>query len=159
MKKDESQLNSTSNDLERLVGALSVDQIRFVVARQQFSTDKEAAESLDISPATVKRWKYEGVPIDKAVHMLAAEGIIVAKEMRKRNLAKAMLVKVAGLDEDDTRLRQSVATEIIEWELGTATRKIAPTDPTGQKEYQGFTNEERIRRIEALLQMQELAEG
>ena len=31
-----------------------------------------------------------------------------------------MAVKVKGLDESDARVRQSVATELIEWEMGKA---------------------------------------
>jgi len=54
---------------------------------------------------------------------MATDGLIAALELRRRNLAKAMAVKVKGLDEKDSRLRQSVSTEIIEWEMGKATQK------------------------------------
>lgn len=54
---------------------------------------------------------------------MAMDGIIVARTLRRRNLAKAMAVKVAGLDLDDAKLRQSTATEIIEWEMGKATQR------------------------------------
>lgn len=147
----EKQPNVTSETLERTIDDLAIDQIRFVVARQEFSTDKAAAESIEISPDTVKRWKREGVPIDEVVRLMVADGLVVAMHMRRRNLAKAMLVKIAGLDGSDDALRQRVATEIIEWEMGKAMQKIAPTDPTGEKEYSGFSNEERVKRIEALL--------
>lgn len=42
-------------------------------------------------------------------------------------------------------------------EMGGRVQKIAPTNPTGDKEYEGpiFTNDERLRRIAALLQDQE----
>jgi hypothetical protein len=106
--------------LEDIIQQLSVDQIRFVTLRQEFSSDKETAEKLDISPSTVKNWKYDGVPINKAVKLMAYDGLIVAAEVRRRSLAKAMLVKRAGLDSDDERVRQSAATEIIEWEMGKA---------------------------------------
>jgi hypothetical protein len=35
-----------------------------------------------------------------------------------------MLTKVAGLDSIDEQVRQRVATEIIEWEMGRATQPV-----------------------------------
>jgi hypothetical protein len=115
--------NRTSDELGETLQDLTTDQIRFVVARQEFSTDKEAARAVRISAATVKYWKQEGAPIDLAVRQMATDGLIVAKELRRRNLAKAMAVKVKGLDSTDDKLRQSVATEVIEWEMGKATQR------------------------------------
>jgi len=103
-----------------VLSQLSVDQKRFIVARQEHSTDKAAAESIDVRPNTVYQWKHAGAPIDKAVEMMADDGVILAAHLRRRNLAKAMLTKVAGLDSDDEKLRQGVATELIEWEMGKA---------------------------------------
>lgn len=54
---------------------------------------------------------------------MALDGLVVARHIRRRNLAKAMMVKAAGLDAEDERIRQSVATELIEWEMGKATQK------------------------------------
>ena len=119
-ESNQNRPDHTYDDLQRLVDALSIDQIRFVVARQNESTDKEAAHHIHVSPATVKGWKTEGAPIDEAVKAMATDGLVVATQVRRRNLAKAMLVKVAGLDSDDEKVRQTTATEIIEWELGKA---------------------------------------
>jgi len=113
------------------LGKLSTDQIRFVVARQEFATDKEAAQEIGIKPDTVYQWKHRGSPIDQAVRLMALDGIVVAKELRRRNLAKAMAVKVAGLDSAKEPTRQSVATEIIEWEMGRATQKQEVSGPEG----------------------------
>ena len=128
---DESAPKSTIDELEATVRNLTADQIRFVVARQECSSDKEAAETIGISPETVKNWKYKGAPIDDAVRLMALDGIIVAKELRRRNLAKAMAVKVAGLDSAKEQTRQSVSTEIIEWEMGRATQKQEVSGPEG----------------------------
>jgi len=130
---DENRLDRTTDDLEALCQRLTVDQIRFVVARNEHSSDKATAEFLGVSPNTVKDWKYKGAPIDEAVRLMAQDGLIVAANVRRRNLAKAMLVKVAGLDSDDERLRQSVATEIVEWEMGRAQQstKIEGTGDDG----------------------------
>ena len=119
-KTDENTPNTEDGEFEAICKTLSVSQLRFVVARQEHKSDKAAAEFLEISPNTVKDWKYKGVPIDRAVELMAQDGVVVARTIRRRKLAQAMLVKVAGLDSDDERLRQQVATEIIEWEMGRA---------------------------------------
>jgi hypothetical protein len=128
-KKHENAPQPTSEQLAETVGNLTTDQIRFIVARQEYGTDKETAEAIGISPETVKGWKYKGVPIDEAVKMMALDGVIVASELRRRNLAKAMAVKVAGLDSNKEQTRQGVATEIIEWEMGKAKQKQEISGP------------------------------
>lgn len=117
--------NHTSSDLDEVLGRLTFDQIRFVVARNEIHKDKDAAESIGLSPNTVKYWKQEGAPIDEALHLMSRDGAITALHIRRRHLAKAMAVKVKGLDSDDEKVRQDVATELIEWELGKATQKQA----------------------------------
>ena len=111
---------------------LTTDQIRFVVARQEFSTDKEAAQAIRIKPDTVYQWKHRGAPIDEAVKLMVMDGVIVASELRRRHLAKAMAVKVAGLDSSKEPTRQAVATEIIEWEMGKAKQKQEISGPDGK---------------------------
>ena len=111
--------------LSQVLALLSTDQIRFVVARQEHNTDKDAALSIGMRPGLVYAWRRDGAPIDEAVRLMALDGLVVAQHIRRRNLAKAMMVKVSGLDlQDDERLRQSVASEIIEWELGKAKQGI-----------------------------------
>ena len=120
----DSQGNPQKSIQERLSAALSqlsTDQIRFVVARQEFSTDKEAAENIGIKPDTVYRWPEV---VKEAVQLMAQDGLVTAIHLRKRNLAKAMLVKVGGLDSRDDKIAQGVATEIIEWEMGKAAQSV-----------------------------------
>lgn len=111
---------STSDELSRVLSELSADQIRFVVARQEFSTDSEAAEAIGIKPNTVYNWPKN---VKEAVRLMAADGLTTAMHIRRRNLAKAMLIKASGLNSKDERIRQSASTEIIEWELGKATQR------------------------------------
>jgi hypothetical protein len=136
-----------SDDLEELIKNLTVDQVRYVVARQGCSTDKEAAEKIGVTPQVVKRWKMDGVPIDTAVREMVHDGLVVARTMRRRNLAKAMMVKAAGLDSKSERVRQATATEILEGELGRATQ---PTDNTTTIEAGGKWAEFQERLINAL---------
>jgi len=53
----------------------------------------------------------------------------VAQHIRRRALAKAMLVKAGGLDSIREGIQQRVATEIIEWEMGKA-EQLTKTDIT-----------------------------
>lgn len=129
MEVDISQGKPSSEALTEVLAILTTDQIRFVIARQEYSRDNKAAEAIGIKPATVARWKYDGVPIDKAVRLLTLDGLVVARELRRRSLPKAMAVKIAGLENDNDRLRQNVSTEIIEWEMGKATQKQEISGP------------------------------
>ena len=117
------QEKSSSDELAQVLARLTVDQIRFVVARQEFATDKEAAHEIGVKPDTVYQWKHRGSPIDESVRLMALDGIVVASELLRRNLAKAAAIKVAGLDSDNEKMRQDVATEILDREMGKPTQK------------------------------------
>lgn len=120
---DQKQLNDTDSDkLTNLLGQLTITQLRYVVARNESKSDKEAAETIGISPATVKGWENK-LQVDEAVRLMLSDGVIMARSLRRRNLAKAMAVKVSGLDSEDEKTRQAAATEIIEWELGKPQNK------------------------------------
>ena len=129
MMQNQTKPNGTENssDLTNILKQLNVVQIRFCIARCETKTDKEAAEVIGITPGVVKGWNDDGSKqlVDEAVRLMVYDGVITAQELRRRNLAKAMAIKVSGLDSDDEKMRQSVATEIIEWEMGKATQ---PTD-------------------------------
>jgi len=120
---NENQPNQDIEKLKATLRGLSMTQIRFVIARLENKTDKAAAEEIGISPATVKSWDNK-MQVDDAVDLMRVDGMITALEIRRRNLAKAMAVKAAGLDSDDEKIRQNVATEIIEWETGKASQPL-----------------------------------
>jgi hypothetical protein len=107
----------SDDELSQILSQLTVDQIRFVVARQECSTDREAARAIGMSESTVYRWP---ATVKRAVELMVRDGLTTALHLRRRALAKAMLVKVKGLDSGDERVRQAAASEIIEWELGKA---------------------------------------
>jgi len=128
---DETTPNATTERLEAVLAELTTDQKRFLVARLECSKDKDAAKMIGVSENTVKAWKYKGAPIDEALDLMACDGIVFARHVRRRSLAKAIMVKKAGLDSNDERLRQSVATEFIEWEMGKATQRQEHSGPDG----------------------------
>jgi hypothetical protein len=111
---------SSSERISELIAELTPNQLRYAVARMEFSTAKEAAESVDLDASTVYNWNGE---VKELVGLMAKDLAATALAIRKRNLAKAMMVKAAGLDSDDESIRQKVASELIEWELGKATQR------------------------------------
>ena len=120
---DETRPEVTTEQLGAILDQLTTDQVRFVVARMEYAQDQQAAKAIGVSPASVKRWKYEGVPIDDAVRLMAVDGVVTARHILRRNVAKAAAVKAKGLDSTDERVRQSSASEILDRELGGAVQK------------------------------------
>jgi len=120
MANEQKAQNGTSEALKEVLKRLSIDQIRYVVARQQCATDADAAKAIGIGRRTVYNW---GDDVRLAVRLMAEDGLTMALHIRHEHLAEAMLVKIDGLKSDEERIRQSVATELIEWEMGKAMQK------------------------------------
>lgn len=99
---------------------LSRNQRRFVVAMQECATKKEAAEAIGLEPDTVYRWP--GI-VDEAINALSSDVEAAVWDILQSSAAKAAMVKVAGLDENDDRLRQAVASEILDRFLGKPTQR------------------------------------
>ncbi len=128
---------ATAGNLEAILLQLNQDQIRFLIARQDSDTDKDAALSIGLTVSQAKSWSPERKElIHQALNLMAQDGLVTALHLRKRALAEAMAVKCGGLRSGDERIRQGAATEIIEWELGKATQ----------------VNEEKGRHVDALVQ-------
>jgi hypothetical protein len=107
-------------NLTEILNRLTKDQLRFIVALQEYPSKEDAAKAIKIKPSTAYGWPDY---VDEAARLMALDTVQAALELRKRNLVKAMGVKAAGLDSKDERIRQNVATEIIEWETGKAQSK------------------------------------
>lgn len=136
---------STSDRLLELLRQLSKDQIRFIVACQDYPNKKYAAKAVGIKSNTVYKWPDI---VNEAAQLMAIEMAGSAAAIRKRNLVKAMMVKVAGLDSSDESIRQKAATEIIEGVLGKAGQNL---DITTKGEKIGTIDEERYDRAVSTL--------
>lgn len=120
---NESQFQAKT-ELEQILGQLTVNQIRYVIARVDSITDKEACERSNINYGSFRNMpREERELIDRAVSLMAQDGLVTALHLRRRALARAMEIKLSGLDSRDERIRQSAATEIIEWEMGKAMQR------------------------------------
>lgn len=122
--------NGKNEQLSELLKKLSKDQLRFVVAMQEYSSKKNAADALGLKRSTVYNW---GKIIDRAVKLLQLDILESAREMRKSALMRAMITKISGLDSEDEKVRQSAATEIIEGEMGKATQRQEVTGKDGKQ--------------------------
>jgi len=108
---------------------LNKNQRRLVIASLDYPTKKEAAESIGIEPHTAYKWPSI---VDEAIELIetqtqeAALGILIA------SIAKAAMVKVAGLDSIDDRISQSAAIEILDRNLGKPMQKSEITGKDGE---------------------------
>ena len=114
------QENYISERLSEILGGLNHNQHRFIVAMMDHPSKKEAAEAIGIVPQTAYRWPKE---VEEAVELMRLNIAVGAREMLSKSVAKAALVKVAGLDDDDPKVRQAAATEVLDRILGRPLQK------------------------------------
>jgi len=112
---------SISERLSEVLPQLTKDQLRFVVALQEYPTKKEAAEAIGLKPDTAYRWN--GI-VEEAAGLMALESVESARIMNRKAVPKAMAVKIAALDSDNEVIRQKAATELIEWMTGKASQPL-----------------------------------
>jgi len=101
---------------------LTDSQWRFVTAmldNPSFSK-ADAARDVGLKPNTVYAWPDH---VDAALLLAREDMHRAALSVRKQALLKAMQVKLDLLESKDAKLRDKVATDIIEWELGKAIQR------------------------------------
>jgi len=108
--------------------ALNHNQRRFAVAMLECNTKAEGAEAIGLKPDTVYRW---GKAVDEIIDLLIGDAKETAVGILTSALHKAVMVKVAGMDEDEPRVRQDAASEIIDRVLGRASQSLALTGKGG----------------------------
>ena len=107
---------------------LSHNQQRFAVAMLQCASKKEAAEMIGLEPQTVYRWNGD---VEQIVAFMRNDYAAAAVGILAANNAKAAMVKIAGLDSDNEKIRQDVASEILDRNLGKATQRQEVTGAAG----------------------------
>ena len=114
-KHTEISISSGETELDAILAQLSHEQMRYITARLQTNDKTAAAKAIGLKPDTCYRWPAY---VERAVLLIQQEQIQTARHILEHTLVKAMMVKVAGLDSAKEQVRQAVATEIIEWNLG-----------------------------------------
>jgi hypothetical protein len=118
---EERKESESFGNIDDVLKQLTAEQLRFVQKRLYSNSDAEAANAAGIPLGTMYKWS-DWVRVD-VPKLLAMDGVHLAAEMRRRVLPDAMAVKVDGLKSMDEKLRQNVATELIEWEMGKAVQR------------------------------------
>lgn len=111
---------STSERFAALWAGLSVNQRRYVVARQECASKKEAALAIGLEPNTIYNWPPS---VEDAAVLFSTEVAAGALEILRASVAMAAMVKRAGMDSDNERIRQDAATEILDRVLGKALQR------------------------------------
>jgi HEAT repeat protein len=65
--------------------------------------------------------------VDGTVNLLLLDTIAAARALMVRGVAQAMAVKMAGLENQDEKIRQRAATAVVEWNLGKAAQALDVT--------------------------------
>ena len=114
---------TNEDSFANLLEGLTPLQLDWIAIRIDTGSDREASRRLKISRSTPSRWKAEGVPIDEIVKQAKQDGVILVQERIKGDLNWAYDVKREGLQSRSERMRQLVASEILDRGLGKATQR------------------------------------
>ena len=114
--------------VEQVLRQLTYEQVRWVIARAEVTTDKQACGLVGMNYGTYVHLGDTRKLMDEVVRLMLYDAAVTALHIRRRALARAMAVKVSLLDSDDERVRDKAATDIIEWELGKAPQHVQQQD-------------------------------
>jgi len=115
--------SSISERIRAEMAQLSPVQLKYLAIRVQNPgiSKSEAASQAGVSRDTVYRWPQ----VDDVFALIMLDTVAGAREMLVRSVARAMAVKLSGLNSKSEKLRQSVATELYEWVSGKAAQPVS----------------------------------
>lgn len=129
MESEKMEEESTSEaNFRRLWQQLTHNQRRFAVAMLDSPTKKDAALACELEPNTVYKWN--GI-VDEVVEILLDRAADSAYDILEGNVVKASMVKVAGLDSTEEKVRQDVASEVLDRVMGKPTQRQEISGPDG----------------------------
>jgi len=122
---DNSNSNSNSllandpGELQRILQSLSMLQLRWLIARTEVDTDKEACERIGIAYHSCMRWPNRN-DIHRALRLMMYDKLDAARELLKRSMVEAVEELRRELDDPSPRIRQRAAIEILDRTMGRA---------------------------------------
>lgn len=119
---EENKINQKQDRIIEITNQLSYNQLRFVAARLECDTDKEASLKIGLLPTTVSAWPEREL-IREALTLMTQQATQGARAILQRNAIKAALVKSKGLDSDDPKVAQQAASDILSWVIGKPTQR------------------------------------
>jgi hypothetical protein len=127
------------DDLRTVLDGLQDKQLAYVVSRSKSVSTAEALRNAGIGKNVYYKWtEEEREYLEEVAYKLQRENAVRAMMILQDNAIKAAEVKVAGLTDRDSRVKQSVATEILDRTIGKASDKLDITsggEPIVQVEY------------------------
>ena len=150
MEEQTTDKSISEADFLRLWGDLSHNQQRFAVAMLECPSKKEAAIAIRLEPDTVYRW---GSGLDDVIDYMRGRARDAASGVLVSSVIKAATIKRAGLDSGEEKIRQDVASEILDRVLGRATqRQDIDVTTKGESLNDGkLTGDQHARAIATLL--------
>lgn len=138
--------------LIEILRTLKHTQLRFVAARINVNSDAEACRRVGINTATKERWENEA-DVDEAIRMSLIERVGVAMEILQRGAGEAAHVLIDDVTHAKRHgeIRQNAAKDVLNRVGVKAPEKIALTDPTGEHEYHGLSDDQLDREIAAAI--------
>lgn len=106
-----------ASNINQLLENATPEQVKWVLARLVKKTDAEAAKEIGMHPSTVCRWPNKA-DLDKAVMLYLRQPIDAALNILREAAVDAAVLKVEGLKSKKETIRQSVATEILDRNIG-----------------------------------------
>ena len=114
--------SSFDANLDELIAGLDINERRYVFARADVSTDKEAYEGIGVSYNWLKSHGTDRLNAI-AAELVRDVGFQAMQEL-KANVVRAAREKTAELDDRDVRIRAQSSTEIMDRVLGKPTQSV-----------------------------------
>lgn len=126
------QAKASEKPLTDRFAGFTIDQWRFITARLNTSTDKEAAEMIGVNPTTPPRW-HNKPAINQAVAELQAEATSGAVAALQSASLQAAMVIIGLMEDEDKAVRLRAAQDVLDRANGKATQRQEITGADGGK--------------------------
>jgi hypothetical protein len=127
------------DDLRTVLDGLQDKQLAYVISRSKSVSTAEALRNANLGKNVYYKWtEEEREYLEEVAYKLQRENAVRAMMILQDAAVKAAEVKVSGLNDRDSRIKQSVATEILDRTVGKSTDKLDVTsggEPIVQVEY------------------------
>ncbi len=116
------------DDLRTVLNGLQDKQLAYVLSRAKSVSTAEALRNAGLGKNVYYKWtEEERAHLEEVAYRLQREQAVQAMLVLQDAVKQAAEVKVSGLKSRDERVKQNVATEILDRTVGKATDKLDVT--------------------------------
>lgn len=105
------------NDLRAILDTLETAHLEYVIARSRTTTDAAAYGEIGVAKSTFYTWENRE-NLNALADQLKRQRALKAMLLLEESAEHAAQVKVGGLDSADEKIKQGVATEILDRTIG-----------------------------------------